>query len=42
MNSKIILNIVRRRIHIKKSHNALKNNEKIFNLKLKKINQYQW
>ena len=39
-NSKIIFNIVRRRIHNNKSHNSLKNNEKIFNLKLKKINQY--
>ena len=39
-NSKIIFNIVRRRIHTNKSHNSLKNNEKIFNLKLKKINQY--
>ena len=39
-NSKIIFNIVRRRIHNNKSHNSLKNNGKIFNLKLKKINQY--
>ena len=39
-NSKIIFNIVRRRIHNNKSHNSLKNNEKIFNLKMKKINQY--
>ena len=29
-NSKIIFNIVRRRIHNNKSHNYLKNNEKIF------------